>query len=118
MTEQQIIEQPTAKLQKVTKPKNPLRVEQGRKLVEYNRRKKDELKRLNDHITNQEREEHKVIKQEGNSYKYIGIGVGLLLVGGYIMYNQVIPVLSKKTQPTEEPKIVTSKPRKDIFIME
>ena len=112
MTEQQIIEQPTVELQKVTKPKNPLRVEQGRKLVEYNRRKKDELKRLNDHITNQEREEHKVIKQEENSCKYVDIGVGLLLIGGYIMYNQIkskIPVLPKKTQPTEESKIVTSK---------
>ena len=29
----------------VTKQKNPLRIEQGRKLVEYNRRKKEELKR-------------------------------------------------------------------------
>ena len=32
----------------VTKQKNPLRIEQGRKLVEYNRRKKEELKRLNE----------------------------------------------------------------------
>ena len=38
----------------VTKQKNPLRIEQGRKLVEYNRRKKEELKRLNDHITKQD----------------------------------------------------------------
>ena len=38
----------------VTKQKNPLRVEQGRKLVEYNKRKKDELKRLNEQITKQD----------------------------------------------------------------
>ena len=38
----------------VTKQKNPLRIEQGRKLVEYNRRKKEELKRLNEHITKQD----------------------------------------------------------------
>ena len=38
----------------VTKQKNPLRVEQGRKLVEYNKRKKEELKRLNDQITKQD----------------------------------------------------------------
>ena len=35
----------------VTKQKNPLRIEQGKKLVECNRRKKEELKRLNEHIT-------------------------------------------------------------------
>ena len=38
----------------VTKQKNPLRIEQGKKLVEYNRRKKEELKRLNEHITKQD----------------------------------------------------------------
>ena len=31
----------------VTKQKNPLRIEQGKKLVEYNKCKKEELKRLN-----------------------------------------------------------------------
>ena len=35
----------------VTKQKNPLRIEQGRKLVEYNRHKKEELKHFNDQIT-------------------------------------------------------------------
>ena len=35
----------------VTKQKNPLRIEQGKRLVEYNRRKKEELKRLNEQIT-------------------------------------------------------------------
>ena len=38
----------------VTKQKNPLRIEQGKKLVEYNRRKKEELKRLNKQITKQD----------------------------------------------------------------
>ena len=38
----------------VTKQKNPLRVEQRRKLVEYNKRKKEELKCLNDQITKQD----------------------------------------------------------------
>ena len=35
----------------VTKQKSPLRIEQGKKLVEYNRRKKEELKCLNEQIT-------------------------------------------------------------------
>ena len=43
----------------VTKQKNPLRIEQGRKLVEYNRGEKEELKRLNEQITKQDRMEHK-----------------------------------------------------------
>ena len=38
----------------VTKQKNPLRIEQGRKLVEYNRHTKEELKRLNEQITKQD----------------------------------------------------------------
>ena len=37
----------------VTKQKNPLRIEQGKKLVKYNHRKKEGLKRLNEQITNQ-----------------------------------------------------------------
>ena len=36
----------------LTKQKNPLRIEQGKKLVEFNCRKKEELKRLNEQITN------------------------------------------------------------------
>ena len=40
----------------VTKQKNPLRIEQGKKLVEYNHRKKEELKRLNEQITKHKRE--------------------------------------------------------------
>ena len=42
----------------VTKQKNPLRIEQGRKLVEYNRHKKEELKHLNEHITKQDSIDH------------------------------------------------------------
>ena len=33
----------TQQQETVTKQKNPLRIEQGRKLVEYNRRKKEEF---------------------------------------------------------------------------
>ena len=82
-----MIEQPIVEQQKVTKQKNPLRVEQGKKLFEHNRRKKEELKRLNDHITKQD--EPNIVKQKPNDYKYESIGVGLLLIGGYIMYNQI-----------------------------
>ena len=43
----------------VTKQKNPLRVKQGRKLAEYNRCKKEELKHLNEQITKQDGIDHK-----------------------------------------------------------
>ena len=44
----------TQQQETVTKQKNPLRIEQGKKLVEYNHRKKEELKRLNEQITKQD----------------------------------------------------------------
>ena len=51
----------------VTKQKNPLRIEEDRKLVEYNRRKKEELKRLNDQITKQDSVDHKT-RPDTNTY--------------------------------------------------
>ena len=66
----------------VTKQKNPLRIEQGRKLVEYNRRKKEELKRLNDQITKQDSIDHKT-RPDANTYVYAGIlSVLGLAIGG------------------------------------
>ena len=55
----------------VTKQKNPLRSEQGRKLVEYNCRKKEELKRLNEHITEQNSIDHKP-RPDTSTYVYAG----------------------------------------------
>ena len=50
----------TQQQETVTKQKNPLRIEQGRKLVEYNKREKEVLKRLNEQITKQDNiAEHK-----------------------------------------------------------
>ena len=42
------------KQETITKWKNSLRVEQGKRLVEYNRRKKEGLKHLNEQITKQD----------------------------------------------------------------
>ena len=67
----------------VTKQKNPLRIEQGRKLVEYNRRKKEELKRLNEQITKQDSIDRKP-KPYTNTYVYAGslsvLGLAIVLV--------------------------------------
>ena len=73
----------------VTKQKNPLRIEQGRKLFEYNKRKKEELKRLNDRITKQDNiAEHKP-KSNMNNYVYAGgLSVLGLAIGGYLLYNK------------------------------
>ena len=40
------------KQETITKQKNPLGVEQGKRLVEYNRRKKQELQNLNERLQN------------------------------------------------------------------
>ena len=67
----QITEPVTQQQETVTKQKYPLRIEQGRKLVEYNRRKKEELKRLNDQITKQDSIDHKT-RPDTNTYVYAG----------------------------------------------
>ena len=73
----------------VTKQKNPQRIEQGRKLVEYNRRKKEELKHLNERITKQDDiAEHKP-KPNTNTYVYVGgLSVLGLAIGGYLLYSK------------------------------
>ena len=61
----------TQQQETVTKQKNPLRIEQGRKLVEYNCCKKEELKHLNEQITKQDGIEHKP-RSDTNTYVYAG----------------------------------------------
>ena len=73
----------------VTKQKNPLRIEQGKKLVEYNHRKKEELKHLNKQITKQDNMvEHKP-RTDTNNYVYVGgLSVLGLAIGGYLVYSK------------------------------
>ena len=73
----QTAEPVTQQQETITKQKNPLRIEQGRKLVEYNKCKKEELKRLNEQITKQDGIEHKP-RSDTNTYVYAG---GLSLLG-------------------------------------
>ena len=69
----------------VTKQKNPLRIEQGRKLVEYNRRKKEE--RLHEHITKQESIAEYKPRTDTSTYVYAGsLSVLGLAIGGYLLY--------------------------------
>ena len=69
--------------------KNPLRIEQGKKLVEYNRRKKEELKRLNEQITKQDGIEHKP-KPDTNNYVYVSsLSVFGLAISGYFLFSKL-----------------------------
>ena len=107
----------TQQQETVTKQKNPLRIEQGRKLVEYNHRKKEELKHLNEQITKQDdMAEHKR-RSDTNTYVYVGrLSVFGLAIGGYLLYIK----FKKQEQnlidipPPPVPKTSTE-PKRDIF---
>ena len=74
----QTVEPVTQQQETVTKQKNPLRTEQGRKLVAYNKRKKEELKCLNEQIMKQDdMAEHKP-RPDTNAYVYV---CGLSVLG-------------------------------------
>ena len=79
----------TQQQETVTKQKNPLRIEQGKKLVEYNKRKKEELKHLNEQITKQDNiAEHKP-RPDTSTYVYAGgLSVLGLAIGGYLLYSK------------------------------
>ena len=109
----------TQQQETVTKQKNPLRIEQGKKLVEYNKCKKEELKQLNEQITKQDdMAEHKP-RPDTSTYVYAGgLSVFGLAIGGYLLYNKF-----KKQKrnlmdvpPPHVPKTSTG-PKRDIFEM-
>ena len=83
-----MMEPVTQQQETVTKKKKPLRIEQGKRLVEHNCRKKEELKNLNEQITKQDGIEHKP-GTDTNTYVYAG-GVSLfaLAIGRYLLYSK------------------------------
>ena len=103
----------------VTKQKNPLRVEQGRKLVEYNKRKKEELKRLNDQITKQGNITDHKPRPDTNVYVYVsGLSVLGLAIGRYLLYNKFKKPERKLIDVPPPPVPKTSiEPKRDIFEM-
>ena len=108
----------TQQQETVTKQKNPLRIEQGRKLVEYNQRKKEELKRLNEQITKQDGIEHKP-RSDTNTYVYAGsLSLLGLAIGGYLLYSE----FKKQEQnlidiPPPPVPTTSTEPKRDIFEM-
>ena len=106
----------TQQQETVTKQKNPLRVEQGRKLVEYNCCKKEELKRLNEQITKQDGIEHKP-RPDTNNYVYVG-GLSLfgLAISGYLLYSKFKkPEQNLNDIPTPQVAKTNTEPKRDIF---
>ena len=106
-------------MEPVTKQENPLRIEQGKKLDEYNKRKKEELKRLNEQITKQDDMADHKPKPNMNNYVYAGsLSVLGLAIGGYLLYSK----FKKQKQnlidvpPSPVPKTSTE-PKRDIFEM-
>ena len=102
----------------VTKQKNPLRIEQGRKLVEYNHHKKEELKCLNEQITKQDSIDHKP-KPDTNTYVYVGsLSVLGLAIGGYLLYSKFKKPERKLIDVPAPPVGKTNtEPKRDIFEM-
>ena len=108
------------KQETVTKQKNPLRINQGKRLVEYNRRKIEELKRLNDHITKQDDMiEHKPKPDTNNNYIYVcGICVFGLAVGEYLLYTKFKKPEQNLIDVPPPPMLKAStEPKRDIFEM-
>ena len=103
----------------VTKQKNPLRVEQGRKLVEYNKRKKEELKRLNDRITKQDNIADHKPRPDTNAYVYAsGLSVLGLAIGGYLLYSKFKKPEQKLIDVPAPPVAkANTEPKRDIFEM-
>ena len=77
----------TQQQETVTKQKNPLRIEQGKKLVEYNKRKKEELKLLNEQITKQDDVADHKPKPDISTYGY----AGSLSVLGLVFLDRWLP---------------------------
>ena len=100
----------------VTKQKNPLRIEQGRKLVEYNHRKKEELKRLNDQITKQDSIDHKT-RPDTNTYVYTGsLSMLGLAISGYLLYSKFKKPERKLIDVPAPPVAKLTLNQKEIFL--
>ena len=102
----------------VTKQKNPLRIEQGRKLVEYNKCKKEKLKQLNEQITKQDVIEHKP-RSDTNTYVYAGsLSLLGLAISGYLLYSKFKKPEQTLIDVPAPPMVKTNtETKRDIFEM-
>ena len=104
------------------KQKNPLRIEQGKKLVEYNHLEKEELKCFNEHIMKQDGIEHKP-KLDKNNYVYVScLSVFGLAISGYLLYSKLKKAERNLIDVPQPPVNVynaktNTEPKRDIFEM-
>ena len=87
-------------------------------MVEYNGRKKEELKRLNEQITKQDSIDHKP-KPNMNTYVYAGgLSVLGLVIRGYLLYTKFKKPERKLIDVPAPPVAKTNtEPKRDIFEM-
>ena len=107
----------TQQQETVTKQKNSLRIEQGNRLVEYNCRKKEELKRLNEQITKQDgMVEHKP-RTDTNNYVYVsGLSLFVLAISGYLLFSKFKKPEQTLIDVPIPPAVKTNtEPKRDIF---
>ena len=109
----------TQQQETVTKQRNPLRIERGRKLVEYNKRKKEGLKSLNEQIKKQDNIAEHNPKPNMNNYVYVSsLSVLGLAIGGYLLYSKFKKSERKLIDVPAPPMVKTNtEPKRDIFEM-
>ena len=109
----------TQQQETITKQKNPLRIEQGKKLVEYNKRKKEELKHLNEQITKQDDMADYKPKPDTSTYVYAsGFSVFGLAIWGYLLYSKFKKQKQKLIDVPPPPVVKTSTElKRNIFEM-
>ena len=97
-------------------------VQSTKRLVEYNRRKKEELKCLNKQITKQDSTEHKP-KPDMNNYVYVdGLNVFGVAIGGYLLYSKLKKpeqnLIDVPSPPVNVDNAKTNtEPKRDIYEM-
>ena len=87
-------------------------------MVEYNRRKKEELKRLNDQITKRDSVDHK-IRSDKTTYVYVGsLSMLGLAIGIYFLYSKFKKPKQKLIDvPTPPVTKTNTGSKRDIFEM-
>ena len=86
-------------------------------MVEYNRRKKEELKRLNEYITKQDSINHKP-RPDTSTYVYAGsLSVLGLAIGRYLLYSKFKKQKQNLIDVPPPPSTVSTEPKRDIFEM-
>ena len=88
-------------------------------MVDYKKRKKEELKRLNEQITKQDDMADHKPKSNKNNYVYAGgLSVLGLAIGGYLLYSKFKKSEQNLIDAPPPPVVKTStEPKRDIFEM-